>query len=314
MKRKLIKQGSGEGLVVYLPREWIKTHSLISGDQVDIEGVNHNLVVSPSKDNSIKANKLEITLNFEIDNYKNIRMILKNYYNLGYTSFQITYNTPSIKEKIESIFENVLFGFEITKIDLENSTLRAEKYLSIDEKNANKLTNKLFFIFTDSLGELHQYYTLNNLESKKRILKNSVNIDKLESMIRRLIFTKENNDTEQNTNLWNLISYIIIADRSINKMLENCDISSSNNNDYISELLEIFKIFHKKIFLKDNFDHYHDYNIKIVNLQEKLLKDISSNILFNHFLIEIANYIYFMIAPVISIISVETLYIKNKND
>ncbi len=306
MKRKLIKQGTGEGLVMYLPREWIKEKGLTQGNEVTIEQINDTLLItSESKKNN---NEFKIDISIDTENYKTVRMLLKNYYNLGFKEITIKYKNEKVYSLIKEIYEKVLFGFEISSHDKEEKAITLSEFSTIDEKNSKKLINKLFFMFGDSLTELEKYMQTGKKNSLERIKINTDKIDKFESIIRRQIFTKKNDDQHQNVNYWNFISYIVIGQRAINRLLEHQYDDISKSISEIEKINQIFELFHKKIFLREKIDDINEYTTKILELQDNLKSKINNNPNINHYLLEISNDIYFMVAPVISMITID----KNK--
>jgi len=46
MKRKLIKQGGGNGLTFYIPKKWADARGLNGGDEVEIAEVDNGLLVT----------------------------------------------------------------------------------------------------------------------------------------------------------------------------------------------------------------------------------------------------------------------------
>ncbi len=306
MKRKLIKQGTGEGLVMYLPREWIKEKGLTQGNEITIEQINDTLLItSESKKNN---NNLKIDISIDTEVYKIVRMLLKNYYNLGFKEITIKYKNEKVYSLIKEIYEKVLFGFEISSHDKEEKAITLSEFSTIDEKNSKKLINKLFFMFGDSLTELEKYMQTGKKSSLERIKINTDKIDKFESIIRRQIFTKKNDDQHQNVNYWNFISYIVIGQRAITRLLEHEYDDILKSISEIEKINQIFELFHKKIFLREKIDDIYEYTTKILELQDNLKSKINNNPNINHYLLEISNDIYFMVAPVISMITID----KNK--
>ena len=58
MNRKLIKQGSGNGLAVYLPKTWIDKMKLSAKDEIIIEEKINNLIISTNDEKNIELKNL----------------------------------------------------------------------------------------------------------------------------------------------------------------------------------------------------------------------------------------------------------------
>lgn len=308
MKRKLIKQGSGEGLVIYLPREWIKKNDLIQGEEIILQEINNNIQISPPK-TSVKK---EISISLNSEKFKTTRVILKNYYNLGYKKININYLNDKIKENIIKITQNSLLGFEISDIETKNKIIELRLISEFEIKNINEIINKIFFTFTNSIEELINYFKsskeIDKLNSKEKILNNSNKIDKFENISRRIIFNKLNEDYNNNLNYWNLISYLVIGDRAIKKLILEVEKINNNSIKIFEDFENIFKIIHKKIFLKkdlNSFEKYLDEINSFIELNEKNTLKSKEDIIFLNSLREISNYCYFMSAPIYGIITNE---------
>jgi hypothetical protein len=308
MKRKLIKQGTGEGLVVYLPREWIKERKLISGDLIEIIDINGGLLINADDESKQLIPKKEINVECKVENYNINRIILKNYYYLGYSKFIIHYHNDNVKQMVEDICEVSLFGFEVSSEDKKTKTITLIPFANIEERKVEKILSKFFFVLEESLKELYEYYKSNNDKSKKRILLNSKRIDKFESVIRRMIFSKQAEYYEHNLNYWNIITYSNLVDRSIRNMVSNCESISIDKLNFLEDLSKNFELLHRRIYLKKELLTYEEYSIKLLEIQKEcisLLNSSTEDNLATHFIKEISDQLYFLGAPIISLISFE---------
>ncbi len=108
MRRKLVKQG-GSALTVSLPSKWAKSLGLSSGDEVEVEESEANLIISSQ---GTRSGKKEIDIVLEIDDRIHVRSILGALYRKGYDIIRVKYGSKPIFRVIQDS-TNYMIGFEI---------------------------------------------------------------------------------------------------------------------------------------------------------------------------------------------------------
>jgi|APSaa5957512535_1039671.scaffolds.fasta_scaffold04326_5 phosphate uptake regulator len=143
MKRKLIAQGAG-GFTFYVPKKWVDSRGLGAGDEIEIEEIGNNLVVS-----SFVKDEKEIVLSFKDSEMAQVSASITHIYRLGYGKI-IVKGSSKILRIVNSKVLPLLMGFEITskgskKIVLENLSEPSEQKFEI-------MLRRVFFI----LKEMHE--------------------------------------------------------------------------------------------------------------------------------------------------------------
>jgi phosphate uptake regulator len=297
MKRKLIKQGTGQGLVIYLPKDWLTKNNLKPKDEIEIQQIGNKLQISNNNLESETNSKVqkEINLNFEIENEKIIRIKVKNAFALGYNKFNITAKTQIIKDIINSTIQNHLLNCELT-----NETQTQLTYEVLGEIFTNKESiylDKIFFFIQNSLENILQNQTLTNPNYKKRIISNSNKISLYENICKRNINL---NFTPNPTIISYLLSYLIQLDHMIVKLSQNKNKFENDNIQTIQILTDTFKQIHK-IYLKKKINKFEEISINLQNIQNKSEQEIeiSKTPLTSHQLYQISRQMYLLINPII---------------
>ncbi|MEK6945807.1 MAG: AbrB/MazE/SpoVT family DNA-binding domain-containing protein [Nanoarchaeota archaeon] len=110
MNRKLVKQGTAT-LMISLPSKWLKDHSLDKGDNIDLEQLEDNLVISPAK----LGRKMETEITLRDLNESSIRTLITNTYRKGYDKITVNFDTQHQFQILEDVIRKKLIGFDITK-------------------------------------------------------------------------------------------------------------------------------------------------------------------------------------------------------
>jgi antitoxin component of MazEF toxin-antitoxin module len=293
MKRKLIKQGSGEGLVVYLPREWIKENNLSQGDEVEIENVNESLVIE-SKD-KFRKNEKKINIKILSSNEKIMRIYLKNISELGYHNIICEIDSKENERILSEVVDNHLSNWEL--IRKSENKLEFEILSETYSKRETIFLEKIFFFIENTLQLLYDSTeNKDNLEFKERIIKNSKKISTYENICKRNINLKlfDNNKLK----LTNLLSYLILLDHILLEFSKE----KIKEKELLLELLNLFKETHK-IYLKKSNEGFEKINIELQKIMEQEKKNIGEkeNSLEHHFYYNISRHIYLITIPLITL-------------
>ena len=112
-KRKLVKQGAATHMIS-LPSKWVKDNNLKKGDEVEVENLDKNLVISieaPKK-------KTEISIKLSGLTETSIRTLITNTYRTGYDKITVELENSEQFKILKKIIETLLIGFEIINIGL----------------------------------------------------------------------------------------------------------------------------------------------------------------------------------------------------
>lgn len=123
MQRKLIRQGSGAGYTIYLPKKWVDSHGLGAGETVEVDEEGSRIVISlPDKGRERRTT----TLSFAEQDWhagqpeRYVQRMLATAYKQGADTILVRCTSPQILDYIERRVDS-LIGIEI--IDQRQGTL-----------------------------------------------------------------------------------------------------------------------------------------------------------------------------------------------
>src|SRR3989344_3213686 len=164
-ERKLIKQGGG-GLTIYLPKKWVDKKGLKEGDSIKVEESDGYLVI----EGNTKI-KNEIIIEINNSNQEDLRHLLTHAYRRGFSKIIIkNERTEKIVKEVKKIVNNVLLGFEITKI--ENNELLIENISEPSEEKYEVMMQKVFLVISETIQLVHTDFSsgkCDNLEENKEL-------------------------------------------------------------------------------------------------------------------------------------------------
>ncbi len=158
MRRKLIKQGN-DALTVTIPAKWLKSKNLKSGDEIEINEQEQNLLISGTGDAELKTK--QITLENVTQNH--LRSLISSAYKAGYDQITIKSKEP-LKLSLVNEVINTFTGLEVVSED--RNTIMIKSFLRPAE-NTGALIVKLFQITKLVVNELDENWNkvdINNLE------------------------------------------------------------------------------------------------------------------------------------------------------
>lgn len=246
MKRTLIKQGKG-GITVTLPVDYIRTHNLEPGDEIDICEEEGKIIIEPI--DIKKKEKTQITINVTTLVESAIRTIITNCYRAGYDIITIKYVDLGQFEIINKVVSENLLGFEI----MENNNLVC-KIEEIAEPNVDDYNNMFIKILqmTSTLFDSAIEY----VEFKKGDIKQSAEIirkiQKYDNFCRRAT-SKKRFVEKKAIFYWTFFTLVVHAARKIyfmQKELIDHEITPKKEViEYIKDAREVFEVL-KKAYLK----------------------------------------------------------------
>ncbi len=152
MRRKLVKQGP-QSLVVSMPSEWIKKNKLKKGDEVELQEIANNIVVSGKEVVEPKV-KDPYVLDIEGKDDALVKRYLTMLYRLGYEEIVITFTKQNIKRlkkgkntKVESFISGVhnrFIGMEV--IDSEKHKIVLKCFTKTDIQELKSVQRRIFLL------------------------------------------------------------------------------------------------------------------------------------------------------------------------
>lgn len=257
MKRKLIKQG-GSGLTLYLPKKWIDKKHLKAGDEIEIEEIENQLIISTEK--KVKEEKqISIELNSSDKGY--IKALLNNLYRKSYTKINLDTKKQEIKPEIlYNITEQLLLGFEITHA--ENNIYTFEIVSEPIEKE-EIILRRIFLILKEQFKLIEE----NNQENNIIIKKNYEKVKRYDNYCRRIVSNQKDAGPK-----WVLLSLLLQVNSNLNRL-------SKNLKQTPKEIIELGNIFNNLYegYYKKNIKQTKNASIKSYELYDKLLEGKCKN-------------------------------------
>jgi len=179
MRRKIIKQGAAT-LTLSLPASWTKKLELKSGDELDVEEIDSNLVVS--------AKKIEFKAKTEVDVSGLSDSLIWSYLNAlymkGVDEIKITFDRPETINLIQKIVDS-LVGYTIieqsTKICLIKDITGARK------EEFDGLFKRIFFMLNSIAKDSLDAIKNKDTEALKSIKQRDYDINKLTLLCVRIL-------------------------------------------------------------------------------------------------------------------------------
>jgi hypothetical protein len=233
MQRKIVEQGAGAH-TISLPVQWIRSHNLKPGDNLEIQNFDDDLLISSS---SKKQKKKSITMTFKRTRESAHRTFLANAYRAGFDSITLMYNG---KEKdIRDIVDHFMIGFELFK--QADGTYLIESISEPSYDNFENIILKQFFLIEEILNDI------TNKELEIYVYK----VQKYDNFLKRCL-SKQIFSIQANMFLWQFLSYLAQIARLClhfhRDLPKNLD---KEQKRAVQNLLNMFTILHKAYVKKD---------------------------------------------------------------
>ena len=245
MERKLIKQGLG-GYTIYLPKKWLDSKGLKSGDKVNVTEKDNSLSIT----SEVKGKK-EITLDLSDKSKENLKNILTHYYRKGYDKIKLNNAEKDSLVLIKNTVSNILLGFEITDKTINSCTIE-----NISEPTGEKyevILRRVFLIIKETQDLAYEDAKTNKFIHLKEIQELKDQQDKLVLFCRRLIVKEK---TELNPLLnWELLTFLTHIQHSyyyLYKYVSDSKVRLSQDAlKLLNNLKDYFELYYNSYYKKD---------------------------------------------------------------
>jgi len=235
MRRKIVKQGAAT-LMISLPSKWCKKIGLSKGDEVDIEEIKENLIVSAKGTKS--KSETEITLTGLTES--SIRTLITNTYRIGYDKIKVNFSSEVQFKILRDVIKTRLLGFDVIKKEKNYCIIE-----NITEPSLDQFENLLQKIFLNII-EIFEI-TEQKLKGKKAVSDyedTEARIQQYDNFCRRVIAKKH---FEKNSQLfWAFLTSIGRGQRELyhlNRFLDKNKISVSKETfNLLNETRKIFEM------------------------------------------------------------------------
>ncbi|MCX6748574.1 MAG: AbrB/MazE/SpoVT family DNA-binding domain-containing protein [Candidatus Pacearchaeota archaeon] len=206
MRRKLVKQGAAT-MMISLPSKWIKQNNLDKGDEIELEELGGNLLISSE---NINKKEKEISIGLNEKNKEDIKNILTHFYRRGFDKIIFNKINQETAEKIRTFTNNLLLGFEVTERD--SSKCIVENISEPSDEKYEVILKKVFSIISETQDLVindFENHSINNLAEIEEI-KNQH--DKFVFFCKRLLF--KNKAEKENILEWELLTFLMHIEHS----------------------------------------------------------------------------------------------------
>jgi antitoxin component of MazEF toxin-antitoxin module len=224
MRRKLVKQGQN-ALTVTIPAIWTKSNHLKAGDEIEIEQIESDLLITTE----YKHKKEETKLKLETNDFYFIKGSIKTLYRLGYDLIEINFKTK-IQEKHIKETVDTLLGFEIVdekkdQIVIENITEPMEEKQEVLLRRIFLITKETFeIIINDIKLNANKKNRFNNLNLVKEL---TLRADKYDGFCRRSI-SKRRFEEKKIVFYWEMYQRLLLIQYSLNNIYQTLETEKPN--------------------------------------------------------------------------------------
>ncbi len=234
MKRKLIRQGGGGGLTIYVPKKWIDKIGLKAGDEVEVDEEHNKLIIDSKK----KKQKQEIVIDIPIAEKSLISRFIANLYRQGYDKITIRFENKNVIKTVKKIVETAIIGFDVRSRSDKEYVIESITEPSID--NFNNIINKEFFILKEIMRILEKNIIKRNKQEFREVEELVRSVHKYANFLRRCI-SKGLFSTKLAPIYWLFLSHITLAGRNLGFLNNHVHDRKINMNKDIKKFLSAAK-------------------------------------------------------------------------
>jgi phosphate uptake regulator len=278
MKRKLIELGGS--VYVSLPSTYVKSNELKKGQEINVDNIDNNIVISTSP--IVKETTRTITIN-------NNFMIGKRYvtalYRRGIDSINLNYEGEQTLKAVKKLMDKDTIGYEIIKQTKNSITIK-----DFSVKSTNEFSNiirRMWLILLENSKELIKTVESKEFQSLNMIIARDKDINKFSNYCCRLVFKGSLNSFEKSVIMYNFLRNLEnISDsfKEISKYLLEEKINLEEKS--VKNLRKTFSILESyyKLFYEFNLHTLNELVIKIrqiekgIKLEMKTSKEVRENL------------------------------------
>ncbi|MBI2148820.1 hypothetical protein HYU23_04005 [Candidatus Woesearchaeota archaeon] len=258
MKRKLVKQGTAT-LMISLPSRWIKQNNLDKGNEINLEQIDNNLLISAG----LVETKSETTIKLLDLTESSIRTLITNTYRTGYDKIKINFYNEEQFKILKNIINTRLIGFEVIKKEKDYCIVENITEPSADQ--FDNIINKMFYSISEFMELTRKRFEKLSVNDNYEEIENR--IQKYDNFCRRII-SKKKLSNKKSELFWNFLALIIHGQREIyhlNKLLDKTILISKETKELLNHTIELFN------YIKDG---YFKNNIEILSKVHKIEKEL----------------------------------------
>lgn len=283
-------------MMISLPAKWVKEFEFKKGDEVNIEQIENNLLISAKGIKAKKRTEIKLTGFTE----SAIRTALTNAYRLGYDKVDVFFEHQTQFKVIKDIVNTRLLGFEIIK--KEKNSCKIENITEPSAEQFNILLQKILYNISELLTIAEQ--VINKEEPIEDFEEIEEKIQQYDNFCRRVIAKKQ--IAEKNAQLfWAFLTLTIHGQREVYLGLKHLSKIKEPKEvlQFFEECKTMFESL-KQAYLKKDItliEKIHDMEKDIIyNKAYPLLKKGKNTIILHHIMNAIRNF-YLASSPLMGI-------------
>ena len=264
MRRKLIQHGKST-LTLSLPREWIKANNLEKGDEINVENLDGNLLVSLEKH---RGSKIEISI---MGMQSMLRKIIGATFKCGYDEIIIHFNSYDELKAVQDLLREQFSGFEI--VSQTKNTLIVKNLSQSDFYGFDEALKRFFFVLNHMADETADALENNDIKWLKTTALLKIETDKFADYCRRAINMGFKSNFKRPAPLYTLIEQMEKVANQYRDICIYCSTSrwkaSRNVKEILRELIGFQNLFHG-LFYKFDIEKMPEFSRQKENLQKKI--------------------------------------------
>ncbi len=290
MKRKIVQHGSSS-LTITLPVKWAEKFKLKKGDELDVEELGPELIVSTKQEYA--SHKKEVsTTDYGIFTQNN----LSHLYQLGYDEIEIMFEDSKTLDEIKKRLPECI-GYEI--IDQKENKVYIKSIATTLDSEFDTLLRKSFQITNEMAKSIVEAVEKQQFQKLKEIRNMETLNNRFTDVCIRILNKRGYKLPKRNMQIYDVLKNI---ERIADEFKYLCGLLSDSRKGMEKELIESLKLavdyyltFYE-IFYKFNSEHKKKLYIKRKELIERFIRQMEmtkgQNSVFIHHLINIVQKTY----------------------
>lgn len=288
MRRKVIQQR--ESYTITLPKAWAKQSGITGESEVDFTYADKYLLVGAPDHLQEKSLKIHIPHNEE----SFIRIYLWNIYHLGYTELDIYTKDTKVQDRVRTIVEHQLLGWEITS--------QTEKHIHIetiskpDEKKHVAILRRMLHIVKDTFVLLQ-----NPQEMDARLLEQYANSMMRYNNVCKRMISEQRFFEEKSYFYWELYDKLLIVHRTLVHIYQECVFTDISLEQFLEVFDNLTQAFYSSKNQSEALAHVRSSTQELRVQCQQILKEGKKNALYASYEFQLANTLYYLAASAIGI-------------
>jgi phosphate uptake regulator len=271
MKRKLIQHGISS-LTVSLPRKWVKENNLKKGEEIEVEELDSQIIISTEK--HYKKNKIELNVS-GLEGM--IRRIVGAAFKSGYDEIKINFETHEELKSLKELMRYHFSGFEIIEQTKNYLVIKNVSQSSFEE--FDNVLRRFYLIINSMTSETSEAVNKEDFVWLKNISLMKIESDRASDYCRRAINSSFRSNFKRTAPLYTIIEQL---EKTTDKykeldlyLVENKLTLKKDLKDIIQDISKFQELFYH-LFYKFDISNMSELLAQKDKLQKKLNSSIKN--------------------------------------